>query len=196
MVITKVTSTTGPWNTYNENLNSSAPEDYYVALNSTSASSSDSPGVFGAGMTSSTIGVGVGVGFTSGQDYIAYCFAEKQGFSKFGSYVGNGNADGTFIYTGFKPAFFVVKPYSTTGNWYCWDSKRSPINEIDGQYLELDASGAEASTSGVVDLDFLSNGVKLRNTGGGFNGSGVSFIYMAFAENPFVTSTGVPACAR
>jgi hypothetical protein len=167
----------------------------YLVLNGTNASAGLDSATYGTA-TSTTIS---NIGFTNGNNMIAYCFAEKQGFSKFGSYTGNGSTDGTFIYTGFKPAFFVVKPYSTTGNWYCWDSKRSPINQIDGKYLELDASSAEVSTSSVVDLDFLSTGVKLRNTGGGFNGSGVSFIYMAFAENPFVTSTAngsIPATAR
>jgi hypothetical protein len=167
----------------------------YLVLNGTNASAGLDSATYGTA-TSTTIS---NIGFTNGNNMIAYCFAEKQGFSKFGSYTGNGSTDGTFIYTGFKPAFFVVKPYSTTGNWYCWDSKRSPINQIDGKYLELDASSAEVSTSSVVDLDFLSTGVKLRNTGGGFNGSGVSFIYMAFAEQPFVTSTAngsIPATAR
>jgi len=164
-------------------------------LNDTNASASNSTLWNNTSPTSSVFNLGSSaISNSSSNSHIAYCFAEKQGFSKFGSYTGNGNADGTFIYTGFKPAFFVVKPYSTTGNWLCWDSKRSPINQIDGKYLELDASGAEVPTSGVVDLDFLSTGVKLRNTGGGFNGSGVSFIYMAFAEQPLVGDN--PATAR
>ena len=168
-----------------------------LVLNDTSAAATDSRLGASDNWSNQVFTVGTyGDMNASGGTYIAYCFNDVKGYSKFGSYTGNGNADGTFVYTGFKPAFFVVKPYSATGNWYCWDSKRSPINQIDGKYLELDASGAEVSTSGVVDLDFLSNGVKLRNTGAGFNGSGVSFIYMAFAENPLVGTNNIPATAR
>jgi hypothetical protein len=193
-IITKSFSAAEDWGMYHVGIGNTSN----ISLNLTSAQYSANSAFWNnTNPTSSvfTVGTHPTINYNT-QTMLAYCFADVKGFSKFGSYVGNGSTDGTFIYTGFKPAFFVVKPYSTSGNWYCWDSKRSPINEIDGQYLELDASGAEASTSGVVDLDFLSTGVKLRNTGGGFNGSGVSFIYMAFAENPFVTSTGVPACAR
>ena len=193
MVITKVTSTTGPWNTYNENLNSSAPEDYYLNLASTNGSSSDSPGVFGAGMTTSTIGVGVGVGFVSGQTYVAYCFAEKQGYSKFGSYTGNGNDDGSYIHLGFKPAWFMMKNTASGNNWHMMDNKRDSDNVVE-QLLKANASDAENTTSG--KMDFLSNGVKIRSTSTGANGSGATYIYIAFAKNPFVTSTGIPTCAR
>jgi len=192
MIIMKGRHEANSWMVYHHK-NTSAPETDYLELNSTVATA-DYTVWNDTAPTSSVFSLGTWSGNDAGGTMVAYCFAEKQGYSKFGSYLGNGNADGTFIYTGFKPAFFVVKPYSTTGNWYCWDSKRSPINEIDGKYLELDASGAEAGTSSVVDLDFLSNGVKLRNTGGGFNGSGVSFIYMAFAEQPLVGDN--PATAR
>jgi len=192
MIIMKGRHEANSWMVYHHK-NTSAPETDYLELNSTAATA-DYTVWNDTAPTSSVFSLGTWSGNDAGGTMVAYCFAEKQGYSKFGSYLGNGNADGTFIYTGFKPAFFVVKPYSTTGNWYCWDSKRSPINEIDGKYLELDASGAEAGTSSVVDLDFLSNGVKLRNTGGGFNGSGVSFIYMAFAEQPLVGDN--PATAR
>ena len=193
MVITKVTSTTGPWNTYNENLNSSAPEDYYLNLASTNGSSRDSPGVFGAGMTKSTIGVGVGVGFTSGQDYIAYCFADKKGFSKFGSYTGNGNSDGTFVYTGFKPAWVLIKQSSASGeNWYLFDNKRTPSNEVN-KFLEANGSGGEFTFG---SLDFLSNGFKNRVNNSLNNQSGSTYIYMAFAENPLVGTNNIPATAR
>jgi len=191
MIIVKKYNVTGSWGVYHNSLGNGN----FLYLNDTNASASNSTLWNNTSPTSSVFNLGSSaISNSSSNSHIAYCFAEKQGFSKFGSYTGNGNADGTFIYTGFKPAFFVVKPYSTTGNWLCWDSKRSPINQIDGKYLELDASGAEVPTSGVVDLDFLSTGVKLRNTGGGFNGSGVSFIYMAFAEEPLVGDN--PATAR
>jgi hypothetical protein len=194
MIIVKVRDEVSTWIVGNKNIGWSNN----LQLNSTAATGSE-PRFFYANTTEPNANIWSADQNAYGNanaPMIAYCFADVKGFSKFGSYTGNGSTDGTFIYTGFKPAFFVVKPYSTTGNWYCWDSKRAPINQIDGKYLELDASSAEVSTSGVVDLDFLSTGVKLRNTGGGFNGSGVSFIYMAFAENPFVTSTGIPTPAR
>jgi hypothetical protein len=125
--------------------------------------------------------------------YVAYCFAEKQGYSKFGKYVGNGAADGPFVYTGFKPAFVLVKSSSATHNWHILDNKRDPSNVVD-KYLNPDNTAAEDTfTFG----DFVSNGFKWRSSSGtSFNESGTSYIYMAFAENPFTTSTGVPATAR
>ena len=129
----------------------------------------------------------------NGNGMIAYCFAEKQGYSKFGSYTGNGNADGTFIYTGFKPAWLLVK--STAANdWILHDTKRNPHN-VSNVILHPNASDADV-TNTIYNLDILSNGFKTRTTHARLNGSGVTYIYMAFAENPFVTSTGVPATAR
>ena len=130
----------------------------------------------------------------SSEDYIMYCFAEKKGFSKFGSYTGNGNADGTFIYTGFKPAWFLFKKTDSLGSWIIKDNKRLGYNGI-VPHLQANTSDTE-NTDGWSEVDFLSNGIKLRNADSAMNGSGVSFIYMAFAENPFVTSTGIPTTAR
>ena len=129
---------------------------------------------------------------TNNNSMIAYCFAPKQGYSKFGSYTGNGNADGTFVYTGFLPAFVIIKATSGTENWRMYDNKRNGFN-VDNEQLFPNLNDAEASD---VDLDILSNGFKCRRNSGGFNNSGTTYIYMAFAENPFVTSTGVPATAR
>ena len=132
---------------------------------------------------------------TSGEDYIAYCFAEKKGYSKFGSYAPNGSADGNFIYLGFSPAFFLVKNTNTTRNWLIFDNKRNTSNEIT-KSLEANTSDAEQTDSN-LKVDFLSNGVKLRGLGGDLNTSdGVNYIYMAFAEAPFVNSKGVPTNAR
>ena len=129
----------------------------------------------------------------SGEDYIAYCFAEKKGYSKFGSYTGNGNADGTFVYTGFKPAFMIMKASSTTGNWFIFDNKREGFNH-QNDYLKTNLSDAEVANERV---DLLSNGFKFRTSNSGWNGSGITYIYMAFAENPFVTgSSGIPCTAR
>ena len=129
----------------------------------------------------------------NGEKYVYYCFAEKQGYSKFGSYTGNGDANGTFIYTGFKPAWFMLKQTNATDNWHIFDNKRDPFNMME-ENLRADLANVEFDSG--VDIDFVSNGVKLRNTDDNGNGSGDTYIFMAFAENPFVTSTGVPATAR
>ena len=127
-----------------------------------------------------------------GETFIAFLFAEKKGFSKFGSYIGNGNADGPFIYLGFKPAFLMVKLTSGADDWQILDTKRSPHNIVGG-YMRPNSN---AVTTNNDVIDFLSNGFKLRTSAGSWNPSGGTFIYMAFAEQPFVTSTGVPATAR
>ena len=143
--------------------------------------------------TSSVFSVGTETGVNqSGQDYIAYCFAEKKGFSKFGSYTGNGNADGTFIYTGFAPAFIITKITSGVDSWFMYDNKRSPFN-VRGKYLVADGTGTDSNADA---YDFLSNGFKVKSTATSFNGNGSTYVYMAFAEAPLVSSNGVPAVAR
>ena len=134
---------------------------------------------------------------TSGEDYVAYCFAGKQGYSKFSSYVGNGVANnGPFVYLGFKPRFIMIKSTTATGSHVIWDSKRSPFNGMD-DYL-VAAEGDAEGTNGIFTIDAVSNGFKIRNTGAnnGLNQSGTKYVYYAFAENPFTTSTGVPTTAR
>jgi len=126
-----------------------------------------------------------------GYSQIAYCFAEKQGFSKFGTYTGNGNTDGPFVYTGFKPAFINIKRASE--NWHVWDSARNPSNPAT-KWIASSTSAAEYTSA--ADIDILSNGFKVRNTQAVTNSSTVDYIYLAFAENPFVTSTGIPTTAR
>jgi hypothetical protein len=126
----------------------------------------------------------------SGNTFVAYCFAEKKGYSKFGSYVGNGNADGTFVYTGFKPAFVLFKPSSAIENWQIHDNKRPSYNPCDN--IAPNNSSAEATTNDFVDL--VSNGFKLRSAT--YSASGVTYIYMAFAEEPLINSLGNPATAR
>jgi hypothetical protein len=123
---------------------------------------------------------------------IMYCFAEKTGYSKFGSYTGNGNADGTFVYTGFKPAFVIIKKTDGADNWTINDNKRVGYN-VDNNELFANLSNAE-DTNDVLDL--VSNGFKLRHTAGRHNTSGGTYIYMAFAEAPLVGSNGVTAKAR
>ena len=131
----------------------------------------------------------------SGSTLIAYCFAEKKGYSKFGSYTGSSgnNADAPFIYTGFKPAFFLVKNTAQASAWEMYDSKRLGYNDKNYQF-RANESAAESATSDYVD--FLSNGLKIRHQGGGINETGDTFIYMAFAEAPLVGSNNVPCTAR
>ena len=133
----------------------------------------------------------------SGSSHIAYCFAEKQGYSKFGTYIGNGSVDGTFCYTGFKPAFVMRKSFSSghNGNWLIHDTKRSPFNEAELQ-LSANATTAEETSTDYNEIDILSNGFKMRGTGTWSNGSGRSYIYIAFAEAPLVGTNNVPATAR
>jgi len=144
------------------------------------------------GVTSTTFGVGTDFSVNGNYSYVSYCFAEKQGYSKFGKYVGNGANSGPFIYTGFKPAFIMCKRSDSTGGWTINDNKRlgyNPKNE------DLFAHLADAETSD-ERYDLLSNGFKVRTNNAVNNTSGGTYIYMAFAENPFVTSTGVPTTAR
>ena len=136
----------------------------------------------------------------SGQDYIAYCFAEKQGYSKFGYYIGNGNTNGPFIYTGFRPAFVLQKRVSTTENWHIFDNTRDTINVAAGadDALRPNLSNAEISNWG-VGFDFFANGFKATATDGAINQNSGVYIYMAFAENPLVANVGVngiPALSR
>jgi len=125
---------------------------------------------------------------------VAYCFANVQGFSKFGSYVGNASNDGPWIHTGFKPAFVLLKNISAAGNgWAMHDNKRDPFNEMT-KLLRADTSSAVSDPNYMRDHN--SNGFKIRHDTAGVNGSGNTFIYAAFAEAPFVNSKGVPCNAR
>ena len=130
----------------------------------------------------------------SGNDMIAYCFANVKGFSKMGSYTGNGNADGSFIYTGFSPAFVMIKETTSTGKWVMKDNRRTGIN-VNQSTIYANESEAEG-TPGYELIDLLSNGFKQRGTGSYVNGSGTPYIFMAFAEAPLVGSNNVPATAK
>ena len=161
-----------------------------LSLNTTSAATTDS-GVWDNVPTSSTFLVGSdNTTNANGDDYIAYCFAEKTGYSKFGSYTGNGNADGTFVYTGFKPAFVIFKRSSGVGNWQLLDNKRLGYN-VENRTIYPNSNIVEQDED---DGDILSNGFKLRGSGTDGNGSGDTYIYMAFAEEPLVGDN--PATAR
>jgi hypothetical protein len=131
---------------------------------------------------------------SAGVDLIAYVFAEKKGFSKFGSYTGNGNANGTFIYTGFKPAFILIKSVGTT-NWNMFDNKRSVYNVAD-ETLWSNTADSEATVGTSYGIDILSNGFKPRTVSSQVNFNNTQMIYMAFAENPLVGTNNIPATAR
>jgi hypothetical protein len=188
MIIAKRRSGVENWAVYHSSIGASK----YINLDTTAAEQSSTSRWNGTEPTSSVFSVNThGSVNGSGDTYIAYCFAEKQGYSKFGSYVGNGNADGTFIYTGFKPAFFITKNTTTgSSNWMLYDNKRDPDNQM-AEYLYPNTSGAAGTNA--QGMDFLSNGIKMRNTFGDANSSD-TFIYMAFAEEPLVGDN--PATAR
>jgi hypothetical protein len=196
--IARTISAAKEWDVYHHKL-ASSPESDYIVLNTTAAAAGATKWNDTA-PTSSVVTLGDSSQInTNDGTCILYAFSEKQGYSKFGSYTGNGNADGTFVYTGFKPAWVMFKKSSATGNWFMMNNKMFPANGInasggDQKYLFANTSNDEQGGYGQTDI--LSNGFKLRGSDGDLNGSGVTYIYMAFAENPFVTSTGVPATAR
>ena len=142
-----------------------------------------------------TVDSGANNANASGEDIIAYCFRSIQGYSKIGGYKGNNNTDGTFVYTGFKPAWLMLKNYDDSGSsaqWYMFDNKRDTDNVVQN-ILHPNITDA-ASDSAVCD--FLSNGFKFRTADNAWNGSGDNYLYMAFAEHPFVSSKGIPVTAR
>ena len=176
------------WNVYHESIGNTK----YLVLN-TDAAVGTAPRWNNTSPTSTVFTNGAnGATNANNETIIAYCFAEKKGYSKISSYVGNGNADGTFVYTGFKPAFIFIRRTTPGTSWAIQDNKRLGYN-VNESTLFPDTSGAEGGGKG---LDILSNGFKMRSTSGANNSSGNTFIYYAVAENPFVTSTGVPATAR
>ena len=132
--------------------------------------------------------------------HVAYCFAEKQGYSKFGKYTATGNANGPFIYLGFKPAFIMTKRTDTAGyHWRVYDAKRNPFNIVNARLSANNTDAEYSGTSGNEHADFLSNGFKWKTAASDQNVSGGTYFYMAFAENPFVTSDdggSIPTTAR
>jgi len=189
-MVIKNRGSTYSWQVYH-GANTSAPETEIMYLNQDAATSDSNVEWNDTAPTSSVFTVGTDVGVNqSSQSHIAYLFSGKQGYSKFGSYTGNANNDGAFIYLGFKPAFFMVKKTDATDDWRMFDNKRPGINVIDDE-LKANENGVEGTGD---KMDFLSNGVKFRISTS-VNTSN-TFVYMAFAEAPFVNSNGVPANAR
>jgi len=164
-----------------------------VGLNQTNAESSTAQSWGGTTPTSSVITLGTSSGTNAnGDDFIMYAFADVKGFSKFGSYTGNANTDGPFVYTGFRPAWVLIKNSSANGeNWNMFDNKRNGFNGS-GEALRPNTNEAEYDRN----VDFLANGFKVRDSSGEVSGNGNTLIYMAFAESPFVNSNKVPNNAR
>jgi len=188
VIISKRLGATVGWYVYHKDVGAGK----YLQLNSTAAAVTSATVAFTSAPTSTIFTGGTGIGGATDY-YINYCFAEKQGYSKFGSYVGNGNDNGPFIYTGFKPAFVLTKG-TNVSQWRLYDSARSP-NNVNINRLFPYSSSAEATDTD-AGIDMLSNGFKIRGSGGDYNASGTTYIYMAFADNPLVTSTGIPTTAR
>jgi hypothetical protein len=183
MVIVKIRNGANDWFVWHTSLTSGA---YYLNLNATSAQQSNSVVWNNTIPTSSVFSLGTSSAINgSTNTYVALCWAEIAGFSKFTSYTGNGSSDGVFVYCGFRPKFVMIKISSASNWWYMYDSSRSPYN-TSKLILYANQSVAEA-TSTTSDIDFLSNGFKLRGADSGVNGSG-TYIVAAFAENPFASN--------
>jgi hypothetical protein len=180
MIILKIRSTTGNWPVYHVStgntkalyldLANGQGGDFTGAWNNTTPTST----VFTLGNSTETN--------ASSGTFVAYCFAEVAGYSKIGSYTGNGSTDGPFVFTGMRPAFILIKNSSSTGYWVIFDVARNTYNAMTSQ-LWPNGNDAESNTYGVIDA--VSNGFKLRNTAAGYNDSGSTYIYMALASNPF-----------
>ena len=190
VVICKQLNATQQWINYHKAIGATK----YLHLNATDAAATSSTVWNDTDPTSSVFSVGTAVNCNgSGNTYVAYCFADVQGFSKVGgSYTGNGNADGAFIYTGFKPAFIMIKRTDSSASWVMFDSKRLGYNVANYQLY----ANSNTSYGNNVLLDITSQGFKCRANHLDVNGSGATYIYMAFAEAPLVSSNGVPATAR
>jgi hypothetical protein len=196
MYIIKNLGEADSWQVYHAG-NTSAPETDFLQLNETGATTDSAARFNDTAPTSSVFSVGDHVTVNKNTiNYIAYAFASKQGFSKFGSYTGNGNADGTFINTGFRPALVIAKRTDSTANWYMMTAKISDSGGGNPLDRPLFANDSQAENDGDNNVDLLSNGFKIRGSGSAQNGDGATYIYMAFAEQPFVNSNGVPCNAR
>ena len=186
-IICKSSAGTGAWGVYHKSLGAT----YAVLLNSTAVKDNDATAWNDVEPDAVNITLGTSVNTNKTGTCVAFAFAEKQGYSKFGSWLGNANAaNGGFIYLGFKPAYLLVKGADGITEWFATDSKRPGYNlnyKINPNIMDAEATAASASY-----CDLLSNGFRVTYN----DVVNEKQLYMAFAENPFVTSTGVPACAR
>jgi len=188
MILKKRTGSSAlEWKVYHEGMGNAK----YLILDKSNAQASDTT-IWNSTTPSSSVFT-VGSSDTNNTDnYVVYCFAEKKGFSRFGSYVGNGSSDGSYIHLGFKAAYIMIKGTGSGTNWFIQDNKRNPHNIVD-KYFNADSNAADQSAD---MFDITANGIKQRNTFANLNGSGSTYIYLAFAEAPFVSSGGIPTTAR
>jgi hypothetical protein len=171
---------------YSHSLNNgSSPQNFYLELNESGGQINDSRMMNNTAPTSTVFSLRAD-NSTNGSSgtYIAYCFSEVIGYSKFGRYTGNGNSNGMFVMTGFRPALVIIKCRSASESWRIFDYKRSPINQVN-KHLFVNNENPESTETG---LDFVANGFKLRDGDTHQNGNGEEYIYLAFAESPFKTS--------
>tara|TARA_Y100001937_G_scaffold7390_1_gene9415 strand:+ start:2119 stop:3186 length:1068 start_codon:yes stop_codon:yes gene_type:complete len=179
------------WCVYHENLGNTKK----LTLNTTATANTDTEFWQDTTPTSTVFTVGRQDAVNgSGNTHVVYLFSEVKGYSKFGSYTGIGSADGSFIFTGFRPSFIIVRDPNNAENWPMYDNKRPGFNVTNNHLFANDTAEETASTANI--MDFLSNGFKIRSTNNGLNRSGGTFLYAAFAESPFVNSNGVPNNAR
>ena len=192
VILVKNRSEVYGWQMYHPGLGGN---NKYISINSSDAVATDTASWNNTAPTSSVFSVGASdANNKNTNNIIAYCYAEKKGYSKFGSYIGNGNANGRFVYTGFKPAFVLIKNITDAGElWEMFDNKRIGYNPKNHR---LYASTNDAEDTSAERLDLLSNGFKIRTTGSHVNESGDTMIYMAFAENPIIGSNNIPATAK
>ncbi len=185
-IMAKVINDSGSWYCYHKSLDASNPQDKYISLNDSSAvgTLADS---WGTSAPSSTTFGDRQLGWSDGKDVIAFCMSPVSGYSAFGSYIGNASTDGPFVYTGFRVKWLMARSVGTTANWLITDAARSPNNVID----KLIAANTSSAEDIYTQVDFLSNGFKIKNTAPFMNSSGYQHIYIAFAENPFQANGGL-----
>lgn len=191
-ILVKNRDSSADWAVYHKYVDATAPEDKYMALNTNDGIADAVDRWNDTAPTSSVFSVGDAIQTNGSNDMIAYCWHSVEGFSKFGSYEGNGNVDGPFIYTGFRPAFVMIKNIDAAYEWMMYDTARNP-NNPSTNFLTANETAAE-QTNRVIDI--LSNGFKCRDNSNQLNKSSHTFVYMAFAENPFGGENAPPATAR
>ena len=194
MVIIKNLGTLNDWVTYSKYVKATDPEDWVMRLNNSSAAVDDVSMWNDTQPDSVNITLGNAGNVNTGYSYTAYCFAPVKGYSKLGSYIANGDADGTFVYTGFQPAYVLIKSIISVPHWNIFDSTRTPYNPENP--LWADTTGSESSI-GSYNVDLLSNGFKVRTSSSQVNSTSYDpYTYMACAEFPLVSSNSKPAVAR
>ena len=197
-IIVKNRGATDPWMIYHHSvMTASGTNKQFMTMNTNSALQSNSTNTTWESVSTSTFGIGNDYGLnTSSENYIAYCFADVKGYSKFGKYTGNANVDGPMIYTGFRPSYVLIKNAAASEHWRIYDNKRDTFNHMYHVLFANEASAESTVDNASEEIDFLSNGIKIRSSAQQLNGSGQNLIYMAFAESPFVNSSGVPNNGR